>query len=265
MLTPMIEALIFASGKAIRRQDIYDGLKEQYSRKEIDRSIAELIAKYSGDCGIHILEIRDTLQMQNNSEYGDILADILKETREKELSKTLLQVLAIIVYKQPITRTEIEDIRGSSPDYVMGMLLKFNLIEPKGRKEALGHPILYGTTDEFLKKFGISDITELPEYEDIMYRIRNNYDKYHAKSAGLYRDVKELDEDEEETEESGENLLKDEFLKNQQAENEAAAAFDDDQNSEENPSDDEGADDANDVDDDDIPDFLSGEDILTVE
>jgi segregation and condensation protein B len=188
MLTEIIEAMLFAAGHGLMQDVIYTGLGTEYSKKEIDEAIKEIRKRYAGDRGIVLIEYNKKFQLQSNPKYGDILADTLKETRERELSKTLLKVLAIIAYKQPITRPEIEELRGVSADYVIAMLLKLNLIEPKGRKEALGNPILYGTTDEFLRKFGITDLSELPDYDALMEKIRNNYEKYHAKSTGLYRE-----------------------------------------------------------------------------
>ena len=100
-----------------------------------------------------MLEFNGKLQLSSNTEYGTILAEVLTPLKEKELSRTLLEVLAIISYKQPITRTELEKIKATSADYAIGILLKVNLIEVVGRKDAIGRPVLYGTTDEFLKKF----------------------------------------------------------------------------------------------------------------
>lgn len=113
------------------------------------------------------------------------------ETKERELSKTLLQVLAIIAYKQPVTRVEIEDLRGVGSDYVLAMLTKLDLIDVVGRKETLGRPLLYGTTDEFLKKFGLHSLEDLPDYDELMQKIRDNFDKYY-RSASLYRE-REID------------------------------------------------------------------------
>ncbi len=184
----IIEALIFASGNGMHKEDLYNGLKEQYSKKEIDVALSALKDEYGGDRGMHLICANNTFQFQSNPAYGELLADLLLETRERQLSKTLLQVLAIVAYKQPITRVEIEQIRGNvSSDYVVAMLLKLNLIEAVGRKDTLGKPILYGTTNEFLKKFGLESLNELPDYEDLMLKIKNNFDKYYAKEDTLFR------------------------------------------------------------------------------
>ncbi len=187
MLTDIIEAVVFASGSGIILDRLYASLRD-HSRREIDGAVEELKERYSGERGVRLIEFNDKIAFQSNPDYGEIISDVLLETRERELSKTLLQVLAIIAYKQPITRQEIEDLRGVNSDYVIAMLLKLNLIQAEGRKEALGHPILYGTTDEFLKKFGIPSLAELPDYDELMYKIRTNYEKYYEKSPELYRE-----------------------------------------------------------------------------
>ena len=194
MLTDIIEAIIFASGKGISKRVLVNGLRD-YNAKDIEKSLAELEKRYSGEeRGVRLIRFNDNYQFETNPIYGGTLSDILMETKERELSKTLLQVLAIIAYKQPVTRLEIEDLRGVGSDYVLGMLTKLGLIDVVGRKETLGRPLLYGTTDEFLKKFGLHDLAELPDYDELMRMIRENFDKYY-KSASLYRE-REIDDSE---------------------------------------------------------------------
>ena len=191
MLTDIIEAIVFASGKGITRKAIMNGLKD-YSGKDIDAALKDLEKRYSGEeRGVRLIRYNDTYQFETNPAYGDILADVLMETKERELSKTLLQVLAIIAYKQPVTRVEIEDLRGVGSDYVLAMLTKLDLIDVVGRKETLGRPLLYGTTDEFLKKFGLHSLEDLPDYDELMQKIRDNFDKYY-RSASLYHE-REID------------------------------------------------------------------------
>ncbi|HQC54171.1 MAG TPA: SMC-Scp complex subunit ScpB [Clostridia bacterium] len=184
----IIEALIFASGHGLSIEKIIDSLKSDYSEQDVLEAIKNLKNTYGGERGIILIEVNKTLQFQSNPKYGVILSDILKETRERELSKTLLQVLAIIAYKQPVTKAEIEELRGVNSDYVVSMLLNLGLIDGIGRKETVGRPILYGTTVEFLRKFGISSINDLPDYEGLLNKIKNNHDKYYPKTDELYRD-----------------------------------------------------------------------------
>jgi segregation and condensation protein B len=237
MLTDIIEALLFASGGGMSSTELYEGLKSSYTRIEIEKALRELKNTYSGERGIIMIEFNDKYQLQSNPAYGELIAELLQKTKERELSKTLLQVLAIIAYKGPITKQEIEELRGVNSDYVVQMLLKFNLIEAVGRKEALGHPILYSTSEEFLKKFGLSSLSELPDYEDLIYKIKNNFDKYYEKSDDLYRNRKIAIDGEEEERKKEDRVA------------EVAAAEDSQEEDEE----------------DEMPDFLLGEDIIRVE
>ena len=169
-LTQILEAILFASGTSKKKSDIL-ALLPNVTKSQFDKSIDKLKEKYSGTSGILLLDFNGKLQFSTNTEYGEIVAEILTPLKEKELSKTLLEVLAIIAYKQPITRVELEKIKSSSADYAIGLLLKVNLIEVVGRKDAVGRPVLYGTTDEFLKKFQLSDISELPDYQAVLDKL----------------------------------------------------------------------------------------------
>lgn len=188
MLKYIVEAIIFASGSGIPKHKLFDFLINDYDSSEINEALEQIRIEFSRDRGIILIEANNILQFQSNPGYGQILSDILLETREREISKTLLQVLAIIAYKQPVTKGEIEDLRGINSDYVIAMLQKLGLIDAIGRKETVGRPIIYGTTNEFLKKFGIKSLSELPDYDDLMYKIKNTYERFYAKSSDLYRE-----------------------------------------------------------------------------
>ncbi len=124
-----------------------------------------------------------------------LLPDVKKAQFDKSIEelKTFLEVLAIIAYKQPITRIEIEKIKATSADYAIGLLLKVNLIEVVGRKDAVGRPVLYGTTDEFLKKFQLSEISELPDYQAVLERLEE-LGVFNKSQTQLYRDI-EINDD----------------------------------------------------------------------
>ena len=162
----VVEALIFSSGMPLAKKDIVDKLPELTSRK-LDSIVTELKKRYTGESGIVLLEFNGKLQFSSNPRYGEILAEILTPLRERQLSKTLLEVLATIAYQQPITRTELEEMRGSpdgtttSCEYAITGLLKAGLIQVVGRKDTVGRPFLYGTTDEFLKKFQQMNILQV--------------------------------------------------------------------------------------------------------
>lgn len=167
----IIEAIVFASGKGITREEILD--KVEITKKQLDAVVEDLKEKYSPlKGGIVFIETAGTLRFVTAPDVGEEVAVALKPLKERELSKSLLEVMAIVAYKQPVTRLEIDDIRSASSDYAISMLLKANLITVVGRKEALGRPLLYGTTDDFLVKFQLGDISELPSLKEVQERIR---------------------------------------------------------------------------------------------
>lgn len=163
-----LEAIIFSSGKEISKSDILSKLPDDVSRKDLDDAIAKLKKKYSGDCGIILIELNGKLQFCSNSKYGDLVTDILQIVKQKELTKVLIEVLAIIAYRQPVTKTEIQDIRKSNSDYAMYMLQKGDMIRPYRHRNTPGRPIEYITTDEFLRRFQLSSLQDLPDYDEVM-------------------------------------------------------------------------------------------------
>lgn len=191
-LTQIVEAILFASGDSKKKADILSLLPD-VSNKEFEIALSEIKEKYSGDSGVLFLEFNNKIQFSTNPIYGDIVSEVLTPLKEKELSKVLLEVLAIIAYKQPITRMEIEKIKSTSADYAMGILIKTGLIEAVGRKDAVGRPVTYGTTDEFLKKFQLHNLSELPDYEAVLEKLEE-MGEFHKSQSGLYRDI-ELNDD----------------------------------------------------------------------
>ncbi|MGI6213455.1 MAG: SMC-Scp complex subunit ScpB [Christensenellales bacterium] len=187
MLKNKIESLLFASGNGLKIDYLLQYFSNEYTREDIERALEEIRKHYSGDRGIILIKYNDIYQFQTNPRYGEEIAEILTPIKEKALSKTLLEVLAIVAYQQPVTRGEIEEIRGVDPDYACTVLQKLGLIEVTGRKDALGRPLLFGTTDEFLRKFGLSGLDDLPDKEYLLSEIRNNFDKYYQDSDMLFR------------------------------------------------------------------------------
>ena len=169
-LENVLESIIFVSGGAIDIADILS--KIDVSKKDVTKAVENLKKKYSGDCGIYLREFHNKLQFSTNSAYAEQVALVLNPIREKQLSKAALETAAIIAYKQPITRLEIEEIRGVSSDYAINLLMEHNLVEVVGRKDAVGRPVLFGTTDEFLKRFNLNSITDLPSYESVLESIQ---------------------------------------------------------------------------------------------
>ena len=195
----VIEAVLFVSGDGVDRDEfkrIYD-----LSDKELNKCLDILKEKYKDDSGIHLISYKNKLQLCSNPALADSVAEILNPIRERSLTKAALETIAIVAYKQPITRTEIEQIRGVNSDYAVQLLQSNNLIEVVGRKDAVGKPLLFGTTDNFLKRFELTSLEELPNYRELLDRIR----VIHSEGDSLYREFTIPDEESAENEDvSGE-------------------------------------------------------------
>ncbi|MBO5328672.1 MAG: SMC-Scp complex subunit ScpB [Clostridia bacterium] len=168
-LTNIIEAILFASGDAVHVKYIIEKL--QCSTKELNAAVDELRERYGEDAGIKLLTFNNKLQFASNPIYKEQISAVLTPIKEKELTKTILECAALVAYKQPVTKSELEEIRQVSCDYAIGVLLELEMIVPCGRKDAVGKPILYATTDVFLKRFGLNSIDELPDYNELMAQI----------------------------------------------------------------------------------------------
>lgn len=156
------------------------------SRDEALECFKELQQEYEQEGrGIVIRQINQAFQFVTREENADYIRTLCTPVKAKRLSQSALEVLAIVAYKQPVTKGEIEAIRGIKCDRVMEGLLKKDLVCEKGRADTIGRPILYGTTDVFLQHFGFSSIKDLPEIEDIESAV-----------SGKYSDDVELEKDE---------------------------------------------------------------------
>lgn len=174
----IIEALIFASDDVITSNEIINAIKEidgddtDISASDIDNCVESLNEKYNqAEISFHIIKIAGGYSFATRPDYAKYLGYLSTEKSKRRLSQAALETLAIIAYKQPITKPEIESIRGVNSDYMINTLLEKNLITIKGRAETIGRPLLYSTTDEFLKYFGLDKISDLPkprEIEEIM-------------------------------------------------------------------------------------------------
>lgn len=168
-LTNIIEAILFASGGSVEIKNFME--KFAVSRSEVNDAIEELRQKYPADSGIQLLEFNGKLQLSTNPQYKDEVALVLNAIKEKEFTKTILECASIIAYKQPITRTELESIRGVNSDYAIRTLIELNMIVPCGRRDTVGKPIMYATTDTFLKRFRLTSLDELPDYDALMAKL----------------------------------------------------------------------------------------------
>ncbi|MEK6645114.1 MAG: SMC-Scp complex subunit ScpB [Candidatus Firestonebacteria bacterium] len=164
----VIEALLFVSDKPLSAEKMLEILKDDVNKKDIIGLIEELNAEYSKENrSFRIQEIGQGYIVSTISEYADWIKKLYKSKIIPRLSKPALETLSIIAYRQPITRLEIEGVRGVNVGGVLQTLLERNLIKIRGRKEGLGRPLLYGTTNEFLQYFGLKDLTELPRIEEL--------------------------------------------------------------------------------------------------
>lgn len=186
--TEILEAILFASGSARTRAELFNAFNGEIDKKEFDAAVSALQEKYNSVSGIVLLSFNNKLQLSTNHVYGDKVAEILTPLKEKELSRVLLEVLAIIAYKQPITKSEIEEIKITSAEYAIGVLVKSELIKVIGYKEAVGRPALYVTTDEFLKKFQLENIDDLPDYNEVLKRLED-LGGFFKPQVELYREV----------------------------------------------------------------------------
>ena len=160
----VIEAILFSMGESVSKkqlmaaldipEDLFfyliDQLKRKYNRK---------------DSGIRLLELDGSYQLCTRPEYYDQLIKIVNQPKKPKLTDVMMETLSIIAYKQPVTKQEIEAIRGVKCDHPGNKLLEYNLIREAGRLDAVGRPILFRTTEEFLRCFGVGSIKELPEIE----------------------------------------------------------------------------------------------------
>lgn len=170
LLSNQIEAVLFVSGKEIEEAFIKEKLNAD--TKDFNKAVAELQSKYSGDSGIHLLRFNKKLQFSTNPQYSAEVEAVLNPIKEKELTNAMLETLAIIAYKQPVTRLDVEEIRSVDCSYSVQNLVRLGLVEVVGRKETIGKPLLFATTDDFLKRFSISDVSDLPDYETLLAKLQ---------------------------------------------------------------------------------------------
>lgn len=161
-----IEAILFTMGEAVelKRISLAIGINENETKK----IIKNMMNKYEDENrGIKIVEIDDSFQMCTKEDTYDTLINLINIPKKHILTDILLETLSIIAYKQPITKMEIEAIRGVKSDHAINKLIEYNLVCEVGRKETIGRPIIFGTTKDFLRCFGISSIDELPVIDQL--------------------------------------------------------------------------------------------------
>ena len=160
-LAGILEGVLFTMGKSVEISRIAEAL--EYAPQVVERATEYLADKYAKEGnGLQILRLEDSLQLATKPELFDTLVKIASTPKKPVLTDTVLETLSIVAYRQPVTRADIERIRGVSSDHAVNKLVEYGLIEEVGRLDAPGRPILFATSEEFLRVFGVSSIADLP-------------------------------------------------------------------------------------------------------
>lgn len=161
-----IEAVLFAAGDAIELERLADIV--DVDKKSLREILKKMMDEYNYERrGIHIIRMEDSYQLCTRGEFSEYVSRLAEPPKMMNLSNAALEVLAIVAYKQPVTKSSIEHIRGVNCDYIVNRLIERNFIEEKGRLDAPGRPILFGTTQHFLRIFGISELEDLPDFDSL--------------------------------------------------------------------------------------------------
>ncbi len=170
----IIEAIIFSSAKPMLLNELKKVIKG-YSASKIEGLIRELQSEYEKEGrSFRLSEVAGGFEISTESKYAPWICRLELQKRAKQATRSALETLAILAYKQPLTRAEIEDLRGVDVAGVVSTLLERNLIKVVGRKEVPGRPFLYGTTDKFLEHFGLKSLTDLPDISEIKTMIEKS-------------------------------------------------------------------------------------------
>lgn len=225
----IVEALIFSSDRPLSIKQMKDIINDEkvtsglsVDIKKIEEAVHELTEQYSGDeYSYRLMEIAGGYRFATKKDFAVWLAKLNKEKLKRKLSQSALETLAIIAYNQPITRSEIEAIRGVNVDYIIGALLEKDLITLKGRAETLGRPMLYGITNTFLEYLGIASINDLPPLKAIEEIIKSGPPEGVSQSdIDFFEEINLIRSKQENGEDEGISLVKPEDMQSED-ENEA--------------------------------------------
>ena len=188
-IAKIIEGVLFVAGEGVP----IDEFKSRFEMndREFNKCLDILKEKYNKESGINVITYKNKVQLCSNPEIVENISEILNPIRERSLTKAAMETVAIVAYKQPVTRIDIENIRGVNCDYAIQLLQANNLIEVVGRKDTVGKPVLFGTTENFLKRFELNSLEDLPNYNELLDRIR----VIHSDGESLYREFKIPDEE----------------------------------------------------------------------
>ena len=160
-LEGVIEAILFTMGESVELSKIASAI--EHDEATTRKIIHQMMDKYDAqDRGVRIIELDNSFQMCTKKEMYEYLIRVAKQPKRYVLTDVLLETLAIIAYKQPVTKLEIEKIRGVKSDHAVNKLVEYNLVCERGKMDAPGKPILFGTTEEFLRRFSVQSLEELP-------------------------------------------------------------------------------------------------------
>ncbi len=206
-LKEVLKSILFVAGDGVQFSDIAEKLELDVDEVKNQFKEMEKESKENNE-GIQVIIYNNKAQLCSNPNFSEQVSTVLNPIREKALTKAVMDVCAIVAYRQPITRLEIEKIRGFNSDYAVSTLIENNLIEVVGRKDAVGKPLLFGTTDNFLKKFGLESLEDLPEYESLLDRIKVIKESVNNNSLYDFRSIPESEEKPAEEDDEATKLLK---------------------------------------------------------
>lgn len=162
----VVEAVLFTMGKSVELRQLAAALGD--SEAAAKKAVLSLKERYDREKrGMQIIELEDSFQMCTRSDYYEDLIRVAATPKKQVLTEVVLETLSIIAYKQPVTKLEIEKIRGVKSDHAVNRLVEYDLVQEVGRLDAPGRPVLFGTTEEFLRRFGIGSREDLPELDPV--------------------------------------------------------------------------------------------------
>ncbi len=159
-----IECMLFVCGDPIPFAELQRVLN--MTQLELKPLLFEMEQEFqSNQRGVCLMVTEETVQLCSNKAYAQYVEQLMQPAQSRTFSQSLLETLAVIAYRQPVTRSDVENVRGVRCEYAISQLVRLDMIQPIGRKDAVGRPVLYATTDAFLRQFGLHAITELPNFE----------------------------------------------------------------------------------------------------
>lgn len=166
-LEAIVEALVFASPEPLTPKTLFKLLSDE-PKEDVQAALESLARRYEGPGGLHLAQVAGGVQITTRPELHDWVRRLFHERNSQKLSVAALETLSVIAYRQPVTAAEVNEIRAVNASGVLSTLLERHLIKIVGRKNVVGRPFLYGTTKEFLLRFGLKDLTDLPKIEDMV-------------------------------------------------------------------------------------------------